>query len=81
MSLTSYQAALSRDVYVTSIYYTNLVTNFKMAEDEGFEPPREFPHLSVFKTDPFNQTWVIFQNNGASYRTRTCNQPIMSRGL
>lgn len=31
-----------------------------MAEDEGFEPPREFPHLSVFKTDPFNQTWVIF---------------------
>ncbi len=31
-----------------------------MAEDEGFEPPRESPHLSVFKTDPFNQAWVIF---------------------
>ena len=52
-----------------------------MADDEGFEPPREFPHLSVFKTDPFNQTWVIFLKNGASYRTRTYNQPIMSRGL
>lgn len=53
-----------------------------MAEDEGFEPPREFPHLSVFKTDPFNQTWVIFQIKfGASSRARTCNQPIMSRGL
>lgn len=32
-----------------------------MAEDEGFEPPRGFHRLSVFKTDPFNQTWVIFQ--------------------
>ena len=32
-----------------------------MAEDEGFEPPRQFPDLSVFKTDPFNQTWVIFR--------------------
>lgn len=32
-----------------------------MAEDEGFEPPRGFRRLSVFKTDPFNQTWVIFQ--------------------
>lgn len=33
-----------------------------MAEDEGFEPPRTFLHLSVFKTDPFNQAWVILQN-------------------
>ena len=31
-----------------------------MAEDEGFEPPRDFRRLSVFKTDPFNQAWVIF---------------------
>ena len=30
----------------------------KMAEVEGFEPPREFPRLSVFKTDPFSRTWV-----------------------
>ncbi len=33
--------------------------NFNMADDEGFEPPRTFQHLSVFKTDPFNQAWVI----------------------
>jgi hypothetical protein len=30
-----------------------------MAEEEGFEPPRRFPDLSVFKTDPFSQTWVF----------------------
>ncbi len=41
---------------------TNCSTPRYMAEDEGFEPPRRFPGLSVFKTDPFNQTWVIFQN-------------------
>lgn len=29
-----------------------------MAETEGFEPPLDFRLLSVFKTDPFNQTWV-----------------------
>ena len=52
-----------------------------MAEDEGFEPPRDFRRLSVFKTDPFNQAWVIFLDYGASDRTRTCNRPIMSRGL
>lgn len=44
--------ALSRD----KIY-------FKMADDEGFEPPRTFQHLSVFKTDPFNQAWVIIHKN------------------
>ncbi len=31
----------------------------KMADDGGFEPSRAFRHLSVFKTDPFNQAWVI----------------------
>ncbi len=25
-----------------------------MAEEEGFEPPRGLPRLSVFKTDPFS---------------------------
>ena len=34
-----------------------------MAENEGFEPPRRFLDLPVFKTDPFNQTWVILQKN------------------
>ena len=30
-----------------------------MEEEEGFEPPRALTPLSVFKTDPFNQTWVF----------------------
>ncbi len=30
-----------------------------MAEEEGFEPPRRSHALSVFKTDPFSQTWVF----------------------
>ena len=30
-----------------------------MAEKEGFEPPRQLPDLLVFKTSPFNQTWVF----------------------
>ena len=46
MSPTSYLAALSRD----------------MAEKEGFEPPRDFHPLSVFKTDPFSRTWVNLRN-------------------
>ena len=41
MSLTSYQTALLRDI---------------MADGEGFEPPRRFPHLAVFKTALFSQT-------------------------
>ena len=30
-----------------------------MAEEKGFEPLRRFHDLSVFKTDPFNRTWVF----------------------
>jgi hypothetical protein len=30
-----------------------------MTEEEGFEPPRGLTRLSVFKTDPFSQTWVL----------------------
>ena len=33
-----------------------------MARDEGFEPPRDFHPLSVFKTDPFSRTWVNLRN-------------------
>ena len=29
-----------------------------MEEVEGFEPPHGLTRLSVFKTDPFSQTWV-----------------------
>ena len=32
-----------------------------MAEKEGFEPPRDFHPLSVFKTDPFNRAWVFLR--------------------
>src|SRR5690625_3861491 len=35
-------------------YYFNC-----MEEEEGFEPPRALTPLSVFKTDPFSQTWVF----------------------
>ena len=48
MSPTSYQLLYS------AIYK-------KMAEKEGFEPPRRSHTLSVFKTDPFSQTWVFLR--------------------
>jgi hypothetical protein len=34
-----------------------------MEEEEGFEPPRGLTRLSVFKTDPFSQTWVFLRKN------------------
>ena len=36
---------------------------FKLAEEKGFEPLRQFPDLLVFKTSPFNQTWVFLHKN------------------
>ncbi len=74
---------------------TKLLYPAIMADDEGFEPPRALLHLSVFKTDPFNRAWVIIRVSllyeynewftffiiGGACRTRTCNRPIMSRGL
>ena len=32
-----------------------------MEEERGFEPLRGLTRLSVFKTDPFSQTWVFLQ--------------------
>ena len=32
-----------------------------MAEKKGFEPLRRFRDLPVFKTGPFNQTWVFLR--------------------
>ena len=50
------------------------ITN-KVAEEKGFEPLRRFLDLPVFKTGPFNQTWVflhiILNKNGAPGRSRT----------
>ena len=56
MSPTSYQAAPSRDII--------------MAEEKGFEPLRRLHDLPVFKTGPFNQTWVFLQ---LSFLFRTTN--------
>ena len=39
---------------------------YEMAEVEGFEPPRDFHPLSVFKTDPFSQAWVNLRINGGA---------------
>jgi hypothetical protein len=54
-----------------------------MAEEEGFEPPRGLTRLSVFKTDPFSQTWVFLRENiyGGPCRTRTYDRTVMSRLL
>ncbi len=41
-----------------------------MEEVEGFEPPRGVTRLSVFKTDPFSQTWVYLHINLMSYRQK-----------
>ena len=55
MSPTSYRTAPPRDDN-NKIYMKVL-----MEEEEGFEPPRGLTRLSVFKTDPFSQTWVFLQ--------------------
>ena len=39
-----------------------------MEEEEGFEPPRGLTRLSVFKTDPFSQTWVFLHILKANLR-------------
>ena len=54
-----------KEKFVTSA--TNSISNlcvcvFKMEEEEGFEPPRGMTRLSVFKTDPFSQTWVFLRS-------------------
>ena len=49
-----------------------------MAQVEGFEPPRDFHLLSVFKTDPFSRAWVNLHHNGGSGRSRTSDTRIFS---
>ena len=63
----------------------DVIFKFNMAEEEGFEPPRRSHALSVFKTDPFSQTWVflhfihiLFGSGGG---TRTPNLTGMNRTL
>jgi hypothetical protein len=43
------------------------IFNSFMAEEEGFEPPRALRRLSVFKTDPFSQTWVLLRTDIIQY--------------
>ena len=59
MSPTSYLAAPSR-------------VNYK--EDVGFEPTHAFTRLTVFKTVPFSQTWVILHKN----IVRTGFEPVVT---
>ena len=61
MSPASYQTAPSRDIKI------------EMAERKGFEPLRQLPDLPVFKTGPFNQTWVFLQKN------KWCLRPDLNR--
>jgi hypothetical protein len=78
MSPTSYRTAPPRDDN-NKIYMKVL-----MEEEEGFEPPRGLTRLSVFKTDPFSQTWVFLQiyiSSDGSCRTRTYDRTVMSRLL
>ena len=37
------------------------IPRYYMAEEKGFEPLRRLHDLPVFKTGPFNQTWVFLQ--------------------
>ena len=49
-------------VFTISIYARMVDFKFKIMEEvEGFEPPRAFTPLSVFKTDPFSRTWVYLR--------------------
>ena len=71
MSPTSYQL-----LHPAMFYLIN------MAEEEGFEPPRRFHALSVFKTDPFSRTWVFLDILvGSGGGTRTPNLTGMNRTL
>ena len=50
---------------VTGRHSNQLNYRTNMEEEEGFEPPRGMTRLSVFKTDPFSQTWVFLRISGA----------------
>jgi hypothetical protein len=49
-------------IFISS-FYARWLINVVMEEEEGFEPPRGMTRLSVFKTDPFSQTWVFLRFN------------------
>ena len=43
----------------TKLLHPAICNTLKMAEEKGFEPLRRLHDLPVFKTGPFNQTWVF----------------------
>ena len=44
---------------LTRLGYSSKTYKLKVAEEKGFEPLRRSHDLPVFKTGPFNQTWVF----------------------
>ena len=58
---------IKNEKIVTDFSYHN--SSSFMAEKEGFEPPRDFHPLSVFKTDPFNRAWVFLHISYDGYYT------------
>ena len=55
----------------TRLLHPATINNIILAEEKGFEPLRQFLDLPVFKTGPFNQTWVFLHNFGAPDQTWT----------
>jgi hypothetical protein len=50
-----------------NLQYLCAIVDIKMAEEEGFEPPRGVNPLAVFKTAPFSQTWVLLRVTDNEY--------------
>ena len=50
----------------------DIIYKIKVAEEKGFEPLRRLHDLPVFKTGPFNQTWVFLQK-------QWCLRPDLNR--
>ena len=48
-------------------------------EDVGFEPTRRFHDLTVFKTVPFSQTWVILHKDLRSMMDLVGLEPTTGR--
>ena len=51
-----------------------------MAEEKGFEPLRRSHDLPVFKTGPFNQTWV-FLHLAVIYKIHVLVKDISQRQI
>ena len=83
MQLSRYNSQINHEaMLVAPPRDNNSITFQKMEEEEGFEPPRGLTRLSVFKTDPFSQTWVFLRIKqeiiGGPCRTRTYDRTVMS---